>query len=211
MADSTSIEKLPNSSNNVEMNIKNVPINNNPNLEQQIEQHVEKKVEQQVKEKMNYPIAPSREEQRTIEEALIGIDEAHRQGMTNLSSRDIPMNTNRIIQDERVKPNYIPQSNNNNYIEEKDTYDSMVEQNKKKEQKQDRLDSLYEELQQPILVSILFFLFQLPVVRTKFKNTFPMVFKSDGNLAFSGYLTKSIIFGGSLYIVLKSIKYLSEI
>ena len=134
MSDFTSIEKLPN---NVQMNITNAPVTTNiekqPSNEEQLEQQVERRVDQRIKKDAFLPIAPPREEQRSIEEALIGIEEAHRQGMTNLSSRDIPMNTNHIIQDEQTKPNYVPQSSNNNYIEEKDTYDSMVEQNKKRE------------------------------------------------------------------------------
>jgi len=203
MSDSTSIDKLPSNTNNVELSIKNTPVSNTIPSDQNIRPDPN--------ERVDIPIAPPREEKRSVEEALIGINEAYRQGGTNLLSRDIPMNTNRITQDEAIRANYIPPATNNNYIEEKDTYDSMVEQNKKKGDAQDKLDILYEELQQPILVSILFFLFQLPIVKNKFKSTFPMVFKGDGNLAFSGYLTKSIFFGGSLYLVLKSIKYLSEI
>ena len=202
--DSTSIDNLP--GNNINVNIKEEPVqtpvnntvSNNHNTGQE---------EPQEKIKLTPPTL----QPNAINLALNGIQNAANQGITNLPSRDIPMNTETITQDEQIQPNYLPNKNKDNYIDEETTYESMIEQNNKKNDNKDRLDIIYEELQVPILVAVLYFLFQLPIVNKKLLYLLPYIFKNDGNLSFSGYLTKSFIFGGILYLLLKLSKQLSEL
>ena len=105
--------------------------------------------------------APTELSQESIHQIVQGLQQA--QGGTSLPSRDIPMNQQHIVQDQEVKPNFVPQAENANYIEEESTtMENMLKENKERKQQVDRLDSLYEELQTPLLTSVLFFVFQLP-------------------------------------------------
>ena len=88
---------------------------------------------------------------------------------------------------------------------------SLIAQNKNTQKEQDRLDLLYNELQMPIIVMALFFVFQMPFFQKKFKKIFPSLFLVDGNHNISGYLMKTVLFGGLFYCVNKATNYLSEV
>ena len=105
--------------------------------------------------------------QESIHQIVQGLQQAG--GSTLMPNREIPTNNNHITQDEAIKPNFIPKTENENYIEEENTMDSLIQQNKNQKVEQDRLDLMYEELQIPLLVMILFFFFQLPIFS---KNTY---------------------------------------
>ena len=103
------------------------------------------KVEQNVNNTMQ-KAAPTELSQESIHQIVQGLQQA--QGGTSLPSRDIPINNQKIVQDEQIKPNFVPQSENNNYIEEESTtMEKMLQENYEKKQQVDRLDSLYEEIQ----------------------------------------------------------------
>ena len=121
------------------------------------------------------------------------------------------MHTTQLTQDQQIKPNYLPDATNQNYIKEEDTYDSILKKNSLKKQNNDRLDLLYDELQLPILIMVLFFLFQMPFVQKKFSNMFPSLFLRDGNMTMGGYVTKTALFGVSFYLIMKLTKYASEL
>ena len=201
--DSTSIDNLP--GNNINVNIKEEPVQTPVNNTVSNNHNTTRRTTG--KNKINATNSST----KRYKPALNGIQNAANQGITNLPSRDIPMNTETITQDEQIQPNYLPNKNKDNYIDEETTYESMIEQNNKKNDNKDRLDIIYEELQVPILVAVLYFLFQLPIVNKKLLYILPYIFKNDGNLSFSGYLTKSFIFGGILYLLLKLSKQLSEL
>ena len=75
---------------------------------------------------------------------------------------------------------------------------------------QDRLDMLYDELQTPLLVMILFFAFNLPYVNKTLIRNMPSLFQRDGNPSLSGYLFKTVAFGVSFYGITRASRYLSE-
>ena len=54
------------------------------------------------------------------------------------------------------------------YIGDEDTLHSMMQQNRQNENKKDRMDMLYDELQGPVMVMVLFFLFQMPLLKKCF-------------------------------------------
>ena len=107
------------------------------------------------------PNAPTELSQESIQQIVAGLQQA--QGGTGLPNRDLPTNNNHITQDEQIKPNYIPKPENTNYIENDQEFETLIEQSKNKKGEQDRLDVLYDELQTPVIVMILFFFFQLPI------------------------------------------------
>lgn len=147
--------------------------------------------------------------QESIHQIVQGLQQAG--GSTLIPSREIPTNNNHITQDESIKPNFIPKAENTNYIEEESSMESLIQQSKNKKVEQDRLDILYDELQTPIMVMILFFFFQLPFFQKSLTNYAPSLFQRDGNPKFSGYFVKTLMFGFSFYAITKITKNLSEI
>ena len=167
------------------------------------------KVEQNVNNTMQKS-APTELSQESIHQIVQGLQQA--QGGTSLPSRDIPINNQKIVQDEQIKPNFVPQSENNNYIEEESTtMEKMLQENYEKKQQVDRLDSLYEEIQTPLLTSVLFFIFQLPYFQKNMIKYAPSLFTRDGNYNISGYMLKTLMFGVSVYGLSKLTKTLSDI
>ena len=147
--------------------------------------------------------------QESIQQIVAGLQQA--QGGTGLPSRDLPTNNNHITQDEQIKPNYIPKPENTNYIENDQEFETLIEQSKNKKVEQDRLDVLYDELQTPVIVMILFFFFQLPIFQKTLAKNIPSLFYRDGNPSFYGYLFKTAAFGAVFYGLTKLTKQISEI
>jgi hypothetical protein len=147
----------------------------------------------------------------SINKIITGIQQASQSGMTQLPSSHISMQTHSHMQDPQIQPNYVPTPSKTDYIEQHDSIESIIQQNKTKEKEEDRLDMLYSEMQTPLLVMVLFFIFQMPFFQNKFKKTFPSLFLADGNNNISGYLVKTMLFGGFFYGINKATNYLSEV
>ena len=131
-----------------------------------------------------------------------------------LPSRDIPIDTTNYIQDEQTQPNYIPKSNvSSDYIRDyEETTEKHIREQEKKKYRESRIDEILTELQTPILICILFFIFQLPVINTIIfkKLSFLSLHNEDGNFNFYGLLFKSIMFGSLFYSVQKVTTFISE-
>lgn len=148
--------------------------------------------------------------QQSINRIVRGIQSAAGTGMTELPSKHIPMETNHVTQDQQVKPNYIPPAQNENYIEKEENIEAAIAENNSRQKGTDRLDQMYEEIQLPILIMLLFFIFQLPFVQMKLKSILPSLFMNDGNPTLSGYAFKTVLFGLGFYGLQKASIYLSE-
>lgn len=149
------------------------------------------------------------DEQKIMNEMVSGIQQASASGATGLPSRDIPTNTVHFS-DEQVKPNYVPQREHHDYIENTDTEQEILARRMKSHNSRDSLEILYDEFQIPIIIALLYFIFQLPVVRSKILTILPSLFNNDGNPNLTGYIINSMIFGISYYIihrVLNSLQY----
>ena len=125
-----------------------------------------------------------------------------------LPSRDIPQNTASINNDVNVQPNYIP-PNNNDYIANCATPNEIIQQNREKEFINDKTEDFYETIQMPVLVGLLFFIFQLPFIRKNLFIYLPSLFNKDGNPNLSGYLFNSVIFGLLYFSFTYILKYIS--
>lgn len=155
--------------------------------------------------------APATMDPNSLTKVINGIQRAEAQGMTRLPSRDVPMNSAAIVQDEQARTNYLAKSEQTKYIEEEDSYNSMLEKNRNKQSQQDRLDVFYDEFQVPILIMVLFFIFQLPFVQKKLMAFFPTLFLKDGHMSMGGYVTKTMLFGVTFYAIMKLTNYASEL
>jgi len=143
-------------------------------------------------------------DQTTINQIVSGLQKASSSGATQLQSRDIPRNTEELTQDEQIQPNFIPQASNRDYIEEDEENDDIVDTYNKRATSESSLDYLYDEMQTPLLISILYFLFQLPFFKRYLFKYIPALFSKDGNINLSGYTFTSALFGLIYYLLSKT-------
>jgi replicative DNA helicase len=148
-------------------------------------------------------------DQTTIDQIINGLQQATLVGATKLPSRDIPMNTSNISVDPQVMPNYVPQppSSNPDYIQDYEKSSDMVNKYNRRKQMNDLLDDMYNEIQTPLLLSVLYFLFQLPFFKKILYSYTPFLFSNDGNYNINGYLFTSILFGILYHLLMKTTSY----
>ena len=176
----SNINELPNETtkNNVVMNIE--PKQNNL-MPQQMPQHLNQQMQiqqqqtpqmappqNQVQQQMPYqtgynpqqqaPQMPVELSNSAVNTVVTGLSNTNN---TNIPSRDIPQNQQDFTHDQQIQPNYIPDEEPRNYIEEEVNMEDMILQNKKEEE-QSNIDRIYDEFQYPILAMIIYFSLQLP-------------------------------------------------
>lgn len=142
-------------------------------------------------------------DQTTINQIVNGLQQASNTGSTLLPSRDIPKKTDNIVIDEQIRPDYLPNTNNKDYIASRDTNEDIINNYNVIQKKSDNMEYLYSEVQYPLLICIVYFLFQLPIFRKKLFYLIPFLFTKDGNYNINGYLITSILFGITIYILIK--------
>ena len=133
-------------------------------------------------------------DQSTISQIVNGLQQASVAGATMLPSRDIPQNTQSHTQDTYIKPNFIPPPNNTDYINDSDPSE-YINSYQNDTHVKNSLDTIYDELQTPLLISILYFLFQLPIMKKTLFKYIPLLCNGDGNYNLYGLLFTSISFG----------------
>jgi len=139
-------------------------------------------------------------DQTTINQIVSGIQQASISGATQLPSRDIPMTTTGLSNDPQIQPNYVPPSQNNvDYIKNYEEASDMIDNYSKNMNNQNSLDEMYNEIQTPLLLAVLYFLFQLPFFRKFLYSYLPALFSNDGNLNINGFLFTSVLFGLTFY------------
>jgi hypothetical protein len=143
-------------------------------------------------------------DQTTINQIVSGLQSASVAGITQLPSRDIPRSSEHITQDPSVQPNYMPTPTKTDYIKESITTEEMIQQHNYTAEKERESEKLYDELQTPVLLAVLYFLFQLPIVRKILFQYLPILFSSDGNININGLGFMSIGFGLSYYFINKA-------
>lgn len=121
----------------------------------------------------------------------------------NIPSRDIPINTANVNMDKQSVPNYIPE--HEYYIDENEfeTTHEIVDNKRRKDNQKDSLEVLYEELQIPILLGVIYFLFQIPVFNNYLAKYLSFTFNNDGGINLSGIILKSFLFSLFYYILSK--------
>jgi len=154
---------------------------------------------------------PSALDQTFINKLITGIQQASASGLTGLPSSHIPMDTSSISNDTQTRPNYIPPSTTNDYIRNDTSNDDLIRDHMRRQNKRDSLDVMYDELQIPILIAIIYFMFQLPIFRKHLLSFLPSLFNKDGNPKLSGYVFNSLLFALAFYIIKKTLYYLTEI
>jgi hypothetical protein len=152
----------------------------------------------------------SQQSQPNYNELISQLQKAAAYGTTALPSRDIPMEPLKVANDVQSQPNYIPPPQfQEDYIKNSITPQNLVDTNSRQIKSGAYFDKLYGELQLPIIIALLFFLFQLPLVKQYNKKLLPFLFKSDGNPNLYGYIANSVLFASMIYVLLKLVAYLA--
>ena len=216
MSDTTSIDDLPTASGqNANTQNQNVVIQkaepgamsyspNVPDLAPPSQQS------QQSQQSQGPPLNPNQQpNQKLMNELVSGVQRASMTGMTALPSRDIPRDTNSMMQDAQVQPTYVPQPQRHvDYIQDHETSSTLervMQQNTRGSNRVDTLETFYEEIQSPLMLAILYFAFQLPAVkRYMFRYLPSALFNADGNANLTGLIVTSAMFGLSFYTLQKS-------
>ena len=81
--------------------------------------------------------------------------------------------------------------------------DDIITRNAKKTSYANQVDKWMDELQLPVMVAILFFIFQLPIVKKLFHQYLPFLYYLDGNMNVNGYILVSLFFGILYYVLYK--------
>ena len=152
-------------------------------------------------------------DQNTINHIVSGIQQASSSGATQLPSRDMPTSTNHIAQDVQVQANYVPPPppQHSDYIQQYEENNDIVDDYYDKQKRIASLDSMYDELQTPLLLAVLFFLFQLPFFKKYLFAYMPMLFLNDGNYNLYGFVFMSAFFAFVYYILSKTMNNLNNI
>ena len=132
-----------------------------------------------------------------------------------LPSRDIPMDQSGYQQDEEIQPNYIPRTKlTSDYVKDyEDVTNTSIQDHENRKAKTSMVDRILSDLQTPIVVALIFFIFQMPMMTTMLYRNFSFlsVYNSDGNVNFYGMILKSVLFGSVFYSLQNTIQYLTDI
>ena len=139
--------------------------------------------------------------QTTIAELVSGIQKMSNSGNTSLPTRDIPMSESGVAIDETVRPNYVPPSNNTDYINDYISNESILRDHEKSETTTKNVEDLYDELQTPVLAAMLYFLSQMPATKKYETRFIPGLFNTDGNMNLYGLMFNSVVMCAILFIV----------
>lgn len=132
-----------------------------------------------------------------------------------LPSRDIPTVPTFYTNDEEIQPNYIPKPKiAEDYIKnyEKDN-ENRIKEHEKEKKKVKFTENLWNELQIPIFIAFLFFLFHMPIMNSLLYKylSFLSIYNSDGNINFYGLFLKSILFAATYYSLIKLMDFVNEL
>lgn len=140
----------------------------------------------------------------TINQIVNELHQATLSGSTKLVSRDIPMDTLPMQQDVEISPNFVPElqnKNNTDYIPGDEDLETIIKKQNINVVKQNNIENMYNELQGPVLLGLLYFLFQLPIFKKYLYQVFPKLFMNDGNLSINGYIFYSVLFSSIYYFL----------
>lgn len=135
--------------------------------------------------------------------------EVQQENLHRLPSRDIPNDQINYVQDECVKVNYIEGPKNmKDYIKDyKEEESERIRIHNLEKNKLSRFDRTVSELQEFVLIAIMYFISQMPIVSVIMKKylTILGIFEIDGNLNLYGKIFKSCAFALFYYISFQAI------
>ena len=128
-----------------------------------------------------------------------------------LPSRDIPQDTGSYNHDPEITPNYIPPAKTTTeFVKEyEDAHARTIQEKKRQKRAIQSIDDVFLEIRIPLIVALLYMVFQSPVFHTLVfkKFSFLGIYSADGNTNMLGMMVKSAIFGAAYYGLDKIVEY----
>ena len=204
-------------------NLNDLPENITMNVQQQQQPQMQFQNVAAGQPSVNQPPNSSGLDPNIITQLVSGLQQASVTGATRLRSADIPMDNIQLAADPSVQQNHIPhhvrfqgetqhhnqvpyqhhQEDYPNYIQEDDNMEDIITRNIKRTHHKNQVEMWMDELQIPFMVAILFFLFQLPIVKKMLHENLPFLYYLDGNMNVNGYVLLSLFFGVIYYVLCK--------
>ena len=186
----------------------NQVVSNTPPIQQNYSPQMQQNMSMPMQQNNNHNPGLTKDD---ISQIVAGIKEAGALNLTGLPSRDIPMTTTNITQDEQVKPNFIPKDGKYDYINNDDTLNSIMKERNEKKMKRENIDYVYNEMNVSVFIMVLFFLFNLPFINNVMMSFLPKLFSNDGSIKVQGLMLKTACFGGLYYLSFKLTNYLTNL
>ena len=127
-------------------NIADLP--NQTQMTQQIPIQQQGNISMSVSEQSQPPSQQNQQYQQQMNQMVNDLQQASLQGLTDLQSRDVPITTQQVTQDQQVQPNYIPPSIKEQYIPPQEDVPPPPPQND------------VEQYKLPLMAGIIFLIFQ---------------------------------------------------
>ena len=204
--DTTNISDLPsqNISNQQPMQ-QSMQQNYNENIvltqEPQIQQQQIQQQQMQQQQMQQQQMQQSQSNNMLGQKETITIENAEQLGLTNLEQRKVRFDPTQITTDGQTQVDYIPNENVDDYVNNNISNNDVNNRNKKTNNKLTSISNIYDDIQGPLLVVILYFIFQLPNTRTFISKIFPSFFGVDSNIKLNGLICISLIFGLFYYLL----------
>jgi hypothetical protein len=211
-SDTTNISDLPsNNINNQQPTQQSIQQNYNENIVLNT-QPQQNQPQQNQPQQIQYQQGPQVQNQHQLipQKETISIENAEKLGLTNLEQRNVRFDPTQITNDGQTNVDYIPGENTEKYIENYMTQNEVNEKNRRANNKLNSISNIYDDMQGPLLVVILYFMFQLPNTKILISKMFPSFFSSDSNLKLNGLICISLIFGLSYYLLNYVIEIMSQ-
>jgi hypothetical protein len=137
-----------------------------------------------------------------------------------LPSRDIRIEQTDYTNDDEIRANYIPKMQNiSTYLNEyedggdgEDETAAKMAKHKKQKKRVRFADDLFVQLQTPIILAVLYYIFQMETVNVilkKVTENYVHLFNPDGSIGLYGNLAKSLLFGAAFFAITKTEAYFS--
>ena len=202
----TTLSDLPNPNqnsglNNISMNTSEINNINQNNINQNNQQNM-------IETNTKNHIIDQQNNQNNYNELNGQLQNAASKGSTQLPSKHIPMVNNN--NDPTATNNYIPQSNAGDYIQNEINHNDIIQKDNQKTSELLSFENLYNEIQIPTIIGIVYYIFQLPYFKKSLYKILPILFNKDSNLNNKGIMFNAIIFSIVCYILNKSITIIAN-
>jgi hypothetical protein len=115
--------------------------------------------------------------------------------------------------DEQIIANHIPKPKlTNDYLQDyEEKLAKLSAEHQKAKHQESLITSVYDEMQIPILIGLMFFLFQMPIINSLMYKylAFLKLYNEDGNLNLYGLVFKSVAFGLFYFGFIRATTYLA--
>ena len=144
-----------------------------------------------------------------VNKFVSGVQEAVAAGALGLESRDVPQSQTHLTQDVQMQPNFVPTHEQEDYIGKGASSNDMIREHNEKKKAEDSFDILFNNLQTPVLLALLYFIFQLPSVKQSVFRLIPSLFRKDGTPNLYGYVVHAVSFASLYQALTLTLQYFS--